>query len=201
MQNDSALTVDGMMRTYKRLHPPPKAPVVLRSSVTNSAFVRQETVDALISEIAELRRDMGSMRAQLVVQQMRAQQIVVDSAELRSIFTQRITRLAARRNANKNVIKSVVQVICNLSQDVTAKEVYSHIRRAEVVCARHTAMYVARHCFGFGSTVIGGAFDRDHSSVLHALRQVDKNRSLFEPLLSKAMEMFLPDADNGERLK
>ena len=40
--------------------------------------------------------------------------------------------------------------------------------------ARHIAMFVARHLTPQSLPAIGRAFDRDHTTVLHAVRKVDQ---------------------------
>lgn len=45
-------------------------------------------------------------------------------------------------------------------------------RRAELVQARHIAMYIAHQRYGVGLAEIGRYFLRDHSTVLHAVQAV-----------------------------
>lgn len=48
----------------------------------------------------------------------------------------------------------------------------SRSRKLEVVSARYVAMYVVRRLTKLSLTSIGEVFDRDHSSIIHALDNV-----------------------------
>lgn len=48
-------------------------------------------------------------------------------------------------------------------------------RRFDNVCkARHVAMYLARHHTPQSLPAIGRAFHRDHTTVIHALKEIEK---------------------------
>ncbi len=66
----------------------------------------------------------------------------------------------------------------NLSPD----ELRGVSRKKEFSTARQIAMYLSRETLGCGLAEIAQNFDRDHSTVLHAVRKIDnelqKNESL-----------------------
>jgi chromosomal replication initiator protein len=62
----------------------------------------------------------------------------------------------------------------SLRQAVTLDAMVSKSRLRRIVTARHIAMWVARKR-GYSTTLIGLEFgDRDHTSVIHATRKIDR---------------------------
>ena len=59
----------------------------------------------------------------------------------------------------------------------TAEEIVSDRRTARLVKARHIAMWLMRETTPRSLPVIGRRFRRDHSTVFHALKRVDKMRN------------------------
>ena len=55
---------------------------------------------------------------------------------------------------------------------VAEEELRGAGRRRRVVLARHTAMYLCRTLGGLSLPAIGAELDRDHTTVLHGVRQV-----------------------------
>lgn len=53
-------------------------------------------------------------------------------------------------------------------------EMLSDSREAERVLPRHVAMYLTRHLTPLSLPAIGRAFNRDHTTVIHALRCIDR---------------------------
>lgn len=60
-------------------------------------------------------------------------------------------------------------------------------RRRAAVRARHMVYYLARNLTPFSLLTLADIFDRDHSSVLHGIRKVTKNRQDYEPELTLAL--------------
>jgi len=56
-------------------------------------------------------------------------------------------------------------------------DVFDPSRSRDVAEARHVAMYVL-HNRGFGPTIIGRAFDRDHTTVLYGVGKVKRSKNL-----------------------
>ena len=76
---------------------------------------------------------------------------------------------AAVVGANGVEIQDAVCAVCDLRRD----ELLSQRRSPRVSHARQLAMYLARDLTTMSLAEIARAFDRDHSTVLHALRAVD----------------------------
>jgi len=68
-------------------------------------------------------------------------------------------------------IQAVQDAVC-ACLGVARSELLSPARAARVVRARQLAMYLARELSGASLAEIARAFDRDHSTVLHAIRSV-----------------------------
>lgn len=62
---------------------------------------------------------------------------------------------------------------------VTGSEIYGRRKYREVAAARQVVCWVAAAC-GMSSVQIGRAIDRDHATVLHAMKRVSGDRGLLE---------------------
>ncbi|MFL5869571.1 MAG: chromosomal replication initiator protein DnaA [Solirubrobacterales bacterium] len=80
-------------------------------------------------------------------------------------------RAASARTASPSLteIQDAVCAVCGLSRE----ELLSQRRSAKVSHARQLAMYLGRELTSMSLAEIARAFDRDHTTVLHALRAVD----------------------------
>jgi chromosomal replication initiator protein len=80
-------------------------------------------------------------------------------------------RAAAARAATPSLveIQDAVSAVCGLSRE----ELLSQRRSSRISHARQLAMFLARDLTTMSLAEIARAFDRDHSTVLHALRAVD----------------------------
>ena len=61
---------------------------------------------------------------------------------------------------------------------ITAYDLQCRSRVSEVVCPRHVAMYLCRKLIKNGRNTykkIGKAFDRDHSTVISAIRGIERD--------------------------
>ena len=58
--------------------------------------------------------------------------------------------------------------------DITRKELLGVSRLRRVIVPRQVAMYLARRSGKLSWPRIGAAFDRDHSTVMHACRKVEE---------------------------
>ena len=70
---------------------------------------------------------------------------------------------------------------------IPALQIRSHRRFAPITRALFMVCYLCRELTDKSYTTIGRWLNRDHTSVLHAMRTVDKNRAAFEPELSAVM--------------
>ena len=61
--------------------------------------------------------------------------------------------------------------------DVPERELRGLSRSRRVVMARHTAMYLCRTLGGLSLPAIGTELGRDHTTVLHGIRQIQAHRT------------------------
>ena len=67
----------------------------------------------------------------------------------------------------------IIQRVC-AAFDITRKELLGVSRLRRVIVPRQVAMYLARRSGKLSWPRIGAAFDRDHSTVMHACRKVEE---------------------------
>lgn len=84
--------------------------------------------------------------------------------------------------------KQLLRAVSKLYK-VTLADLCSPSRRRELVEPRHSAMYVLYKKGGFSLERIGEIFDRDHSSVLHAVQRVEERRES-DPRLKQALGLL-----------
>jgi chromosomal replication initiator protein len=73
----------------------------------------------------------------------------------------------------KLTVEHIQQIVCS-SLQLTLEELISPSRRKELVNARKIGMYLCRNYTTESLATIGKAFNRTHSSVLHAVSQLSK---------------------------
>jgi len=73
----------------------------------------------------------------------------------------------------RNVIAATAQVF-----DVPESGLLGRYRRPDLVEARQVAMALAVHLLSKSMPAVGRAFDRDHTTVLHAMRRVSERVAL-----------------------
>lgn len=82
-------------------------------------------------------------------------------------------------------IARVMEACCRHFK-VTMGEMKGKCRDKSIVDARHTANWLARKITGASYPEIGRAFgNRDHTTILHAIRRIDNLRERYEPWREK----------------
>lgn len=61
--------------------------------------------------------------------------------------------------------------------DVSRRDLISHRRDRNATFARHVAIWLAKRTTTLALTQIGAVFDRDHTTILHAVRLIDDRRA------------------------
>ena len=80
------------------------------------------------------------------------------------------------RNLTRVPVMRALNVVADL-YDATVDAILSETRKAAVVEVRHVAMWLIWRKLGWSSSRIGSLFgDRDHTTVLHALRKIERRR-------------------------
>lgn len=74
-------------------------------------------------------------------------------------------------------IGEIVGKICK-DYDVDLLDLLGRSRKKAFVLARHKAMFEVRKQLGFSTLRIGRIFDRDHTTVVHALKKFEGSLGL-----------------------
>ena len=90
--------------------------------------------------------------------------------------------------AQRIMLQDVVKAAC-IANNLKPRELFSMRRTKGLVDARHEAMYLARELTLASFPMIGRAFYRDHTSVLHGVRKVEKMLSNDEELSARLKTM------------
>jgi chromosomal replication initiation ATPase DnaA len=121
---------------------------------------------------------------------MRLAQAKQERARLLELATieAEIAQMTARLAVTKSqVLAKEITMITASFFDVAPAAVRSQIRTPAVVEARQTAMFFLHTLCNLGCAEVGRLMDRDHGTVLHAIKTV-RNRCDVEPLFKKCIE-------------
>jgi chromosomal replication initiation ATPase DnaA len=80
--------------------------------------------------------------------------------------------LKPKIDINKNNAKweDAMRCVCQV-YDITPDDIYSHIRKQHILYGRHTFNYICRKTIGMSLDSIGRIINRDHSTIIHSVRQ------------------------------
>jgi chromosomal replication initiator protein len=67
----------------------------------------------------------------------------------------------------------IIEIVCQF-YGVDKIDVVGPDRTQHVAMVRHIAMYLARSHFGLSYPELGSVFGRDHSSVIHGVRMIER---------------------------
>lgn len=73
---------------------------------------------------------------------------------------------------------------------VSAKDIRSGSRYANIVRARHIYFYALHRVFGYPMAKIGRLMGHHHTTILNAVRRVEKRPRKFEPELSQIVAAY-----------
>jgi chromosomal replication initiator protein len=102
---------------------------------------------------------------------------------------------APRPSAEAPTLEAIQRAVCQIN-GLSREELLSQRRSAKVAHARQLAMYLARELTSLSLTEIARGFDRDHTTVLHAVRAVS---SRLEPGSETAETIHKVRAALGKR--
>ena len=101
-----------------------------------------------------------------------------------------LERLLAYLKANQPKLEEIRGAICEF-YGIEPVELIGHSREAEVVLARQMFCFFARKYTRFPLLQIGQKVGlRDHTTVLHALRKIEKAAALRSPLLADDLDLL-----------
>lgn len=73
--------------------------------------------------------------------------------------------------------EEIVNLVAN-AHDIPAETLRCQSRRADIVRARHAAMYAVRQHTDLSYPAIGRLFNRDHTTVMHAVDKIEGARRI-----------------------
>ncbi len=128
--------------------------------------------DEVVYEIA---KKVNSSNRQLggVVKKLKAYINLEKKAPTVSVLKTLIRDVIAEQKAEPIKIERIIEEVARTYQ-VSQTEILSSRRTAELVKARQIAMYIARETTELAYQSIGESFGKDHSTVLHNVRQAEK---------------------------
>lgn len=74
-------------------------------------------------------------------------------------------------------LEKIVEVVAT-GTGITRSQIMGRSRSAPVVRARHLAMWLAYRSLELSYPQVGQAFDRDHTTIIHAVRTIDGARTV-----------------------
>ncbi|MCH5178045.1 MAG: chromosomal replication initiator protein DnaA [Prevotellaceae bacterium] len=133
----------------------------------NQLNIPKNVVDYIATNVTDNVRDLEGVINSLLVQS------ILNDSEITLEMTERIVSRLVRFKAKVITPELVVSTTCKFYK-ITHKDMDSASRKANIVKARQIAMYLMQKHTNMSSTQIGLHIGRrDHTTVLHACRQVD----------------------------
>lgn len=71
----------------------------------------------------------------------------------------------------------VRNIVCRVAREagVTPDDIYGDSRKAHIARARAAAMHLSRKRLGYSYPKLGKIFNRDHTTIIHAINRVQAN--------------------------
>lgn len=133
----------------------------------NQLNIPKDVVDYIATNVTDNVRDLEGVINSLLVQS------IVNDSEITLPMTESIVSRLVKLRTKHITPELVVNTTCKYYK-VTHKELNSSSRKANIVRARQAAMFLMQKHTNLSSTQIGIHIGRrDHTTVLHACRQVD----------------------------
>lgn len=141
---------------------------ILRAKIRkNQLTIPRDVVDYIALNVTDNVRDLEGVINSLLVQS------IVNDSEITLPMAERIVSRLVKLRTKHITPELVVNTTCKYYK-VTHKELNSASRKATIVRARQAAMYLMQKHTNLSTTQIGLHIGRrDHTTVLHACRQVD----------------------------
>lgn len=141
---------------------------ILRAKIRkNQLNIPKDVVDYIALNVTDNVRDLEGVINSLLVQS------IVNDSEITLPMAERIVSRLVKLRTKHITPELVVNTTCKYYK-VTHKELNSASRKATIVRARQAAMYLMQKHTNLSTTQIGLHIGRrDHTTVLHACRQVD----------------------------
>ena len=133
----------------------------------NQLSIPKNVIDYIATNVTDNVRDLEGVINSLLLQS------IVSDSEITLEMTEQIVSRLVRLKAKTITPELVVNTVCK-HYKITHKEINSASRKANIVRARQTAMYLIQKHTNLSTTQIGiNIGRRDHTTVIHACRQAD----------------------------
>ena len=133
----------------------------------NQLNIPKNVIDYIATNVTDNVRDLEGVINSLLLQS------IVSDSEITLEMTEQIVSRLVRLKAKTITPELVVNTVCK-HYKITHKEINSASRKANIVRARQTAMYLIQKHTNLSTTQIGiNIGRRDHTTVIHACRQAD----------------------------
>lgn len=98
------------------------------------------------------------------------------------ILKAQIKKLKANLHKHKDqVIKQAINDVCK-DYDITYEQIISPTRMRTVSLPRQVAMFKL-HQLGYSLVEIGKIFNKDHTTVIHAVRKIEKQKDRYPDII------------------
>jgi chromosomal replication initiator protein len=142
---------------------------ILRSKVSGSALgtVPSDVLDFIAQKVQSNIRELEGSLNRLLAHARHMQQPVTIDLAARALHD-----LVAPGPANLNVTPMAILLAVGRFYGINADELKGKSRHKQIVVPRHIAMFLLREDAHLSTPDIGHLLNRDHTTVLHALKQV-----------------------------
>ena len=137
--------------------------IVKRKAITTNFNISDDIVDFIARKLkSNIRQLEGAVNRLEAMVTMRGMQLNLNTAQLA------ISDIESQERPLSVTIERIIEE-CARCHSLTAADLRSKRRSADISHARQVAMYVISQMTGQSTKAIGNEFDRDHSTVVYAL--------------------------------
>lgn len=147
-------------------------PIQRPDEVFGKRFIELQTrVRSLEGEVSNIADQLATANEQLATANERLK--ATEAAKLELVKYLKIEEGVdpTPRFTIKNIVKEVAR-----TYDMTSEEILGNCRSQELIEPRHIAMYLAKIITRKSLPQIGQLMDRDHTTILHAVRKIGSMR-------------------------
>lgn len=175
------------------IHPPDletRIAILLRKAEAEDLDIPYETTEYIARCIKSNVRDLeGALIRLLAYSSLRREEITINLAR------QVVQQILGRKAASQVTVDEVIRVVAS-EFELREVQLAGKGRKQEVAHARQVAMYLARDLTGASLVAIGLHFaGRDHTTVIHACKTVDKKMKN-DPALQAKIDMLTKELSN-----
>lgn len=154
---------------------------ILRSRIQRDGLTVPEDVVNFIAEHIEGPRDLEGILVSIMAH------AIVNDKDIDLQMAEKVIGEFARIETKTITIDHIIKVVCE-HYGIETEKIHDKSRRREIVQARQMAMYLAKQTTDYSAAKIGKLIgDRDHATVLHAVKTV-KNQADVDKYFKSELE-------------